>query len=105
MTSENSTPLGKNRPSSPLAFSFAPGELVYAVGDLVQTRRWTWRQSENGKVDASTTRVVFPIDGFVGVNDDAVRAACDELAAHLRDDLGAQASVALASADAPDVCA
>lgn len=30
VTSENSTPLGKNRPSSPLAFSFAPGELVYA---------------------------------------------------------------------------
>ena len=81
----------------------APGELVYAVGDLVQTRRWTWRQSESGKVDAGTTRAVFPIDGFLGVNDDAVRAACDELAAHLRDDLGAHVSVALASVESPDV--
>ena len=83
--------------------TLAPGELVYAAGDLVHTRRWTWRQSENGKVDAVTTRVVFPIDGFVGENDDAVRAACDELAAHLRDVLGARTSVALASADAPRV--
>lgn len=83
--------------------TLAPGELVYAVGDLVQTRRWTWRQSENGKMGAATTRAVFPIDGFVGVNDDAVRAACDELAAHLRDDLGARTGVALASAAAPRV--
>ena len=83
--------------------TLAPGELVYAVGDLVQTRRWTWRQSENGKVGAGTTRAVFPIDGFLGVNDDAVRAACDELAAHLRDDLGARTSVALASVESPDV--
>ena len=83
--------------------TLAPGELVYAVGDLVQTRRWTWRQSENGKMGAATTRAVFPIDGFVGVNDDAVRAACDELAAHLRDDLGARTDVALASAAAPRV--
>lgn len=83
--------------------TLAPGELVYAVGGLVQTRRWTWRQSENGKMGAATTRAVFPIDGFVGVNDDAVRAACDELAAHLRDDLGARTDVALASAAAPRV--
>ncbi|WP_455138562.1 B3/B4 domain-containing protein [Thermophilibacter sp.] len=83
--------------------TLAPGELVYAVGNLVHTRRWTWRQSENGKVDAGTTRAVFPIDGFLGINDDAVRAACDELAARLRDDLGARTSVALASAAAPQV--
>lgn len=83
--------------------TLAPGELVYAVGGLVHTRRWTWRQSENGKMGAATTRAVFPIDGFVGVNDDAVRAACDELAAHLRDDLGARTDVALASAAAPRV--
>lgn len=81
--------------------TLAPGEPVYAVGDLVHTRRWTWRQSENGKVDAATTRAIFPIDGFVGVNDDAVRAACDELAAHLRDDLGARAEVLMASPDEP----
>ena len=89
--------LGETEPDATLA----PGELVYAVGNLVHTRRWTWRQSENGKVEPSTTRIAFPIDGFTGVNEDQVRAACEELAAVLRDEFGARAEVFLASADAP----
>ena len=86
---------------SELDATLAPGELVYAVDSLVHTRRWTWRQSENGKVEPSTTRIAFPIDGFMGVNEDEVRAACEELAAVLRDEFGARAEVFLASADAP----
>ena len=73
----------------------------HPVGKLVHTRRWTWRQSENGKVEPSTTRIAFPIDGFTGVNEDEVRAACEELAAVLRDEFGARAEVFLASVDAP----
>lgn len=26
------------------------GEVVYAIGQQVRTRHWTWRQSENGKI-------------------------------------------------------
>ena len=89
--------LGESEPDATLAL----GELVYAVGKLVHTRRWTWRQSENGKVEPSTTRIAFPIDGFTGVNEDEVRAACEELAAVLRDEFGARAEVFLASVDAP----
>lgn len=66
------------------------GEVVYAVGDQVRTRRWTWRQSEHGKIDAGTGYVFFPIDGFVGVNDDKVRAAADELEELLRAHFGCQ---------------
>ncbi|MDO4538826.1 MAG: phenylalanine--tRNA ligase beta subunit-related protein [Coriobacteriales bacterium] len=83
--------------------TLAPGELVYAVGDLVQTRRWTWRQSESGKVVPETREVVIPIDGFRDVNEDAVRAACDELAVRLRDIFGATVSTHLADADCPCV--
>ncbi len=62
-----------------------PGELVYAVGNLVHTRRWTWRQSENGKVDvAGGLDLLFPIDGFLGINEDQVIAACEELVGHLQ---------------------
>lgn len=89
--------LGETEPDATLA----PGELIYAVGNLVHTRRWTWRQSENGKVEPSTTRIAFPIDGFTGVNEAEVRAACEELAAVLRDEFGARAEVFLASVDAP----
>lgn len=81
--------------------TLAPGELVYAVGDLIQTRRWTWRQSENGKVTPGTREVVVPIDGFTDANEDQVRAACDELAAHLRDIFGAKTSTHLVHAGCP----
>ncbi|MCR5664151.1 MAG: hypothetical protein K6G17_04620 [Oscillospiraceae bacterium] len=67
-----------------------PGELVYAVGSQVRTRRWTWRQSEHGKIGPDTSFVFFPIDGFSGVNDDRVRAAADQLEALLREHFGCQ---------------
>lgn len=55
-------------------------EVVYAAGTSVRTRRWTWRQSEQGKITADTTDVLFPIDGFQDTNADAVRAAQEDLA-------------------------
>lgn len=55
------------------------GEMVYAVGNQIRTRRWTWRQSEYGKIDASTDHVFFPVDGFLGVNEEKVREAVDQL--------------------------
>lgn len=55
------------------------GELVYAVGNEVRTRRWTWRQSEQGKIGPETSYVFFPIDGFTDFNKDRVLAARDEL--------------------------
>lgn len=29
------------------------GEVVYASGNEIRTRIWTWRQGENGKIDNS----------------------------------------------------
>ena len=56
------------------------GELIYGVGDAVKTRRWIWRQSEQGKVTENTREVFFPLDGFAGRNDEALRRARDDLA-------------------------
>ena len=64
------------------------GELCYVSGHTVKTRRWMWRQSEDGKITAETSHVFFPIDGFASVNKDAVLAARDALAAFLTDELG-----------------
>ena len=72
-------PFGAEAEESPDA-----GEIVYAVGSQVRTRRWTWRQSDHGKIDADTEYVFFPIDGFVGVNDDRVKETADELETLLR---------------------
>jgi len=66
-----------------------PGEIVYACGNQVRTRKWVWRQSEIGKIVPSTARVFFPIDGFAGKTDDCVRRARRDLAMLCRDMLGA----------------
>lgn len=54
------------------------GEAVYVSGHEVRTRRWTWRQSEKGKISEKTTGVLFPIDGFNSINRDAVEKAMKE---------------------------
>ena len=59
------------------------GELIYVSGHTVKTRRWIWRQSEDGKITDETSWAFFPIDGFEEVNGDSVTSARDELAAFL----------------------
>jgi len=56
------------------------GELVYVSGHTVKTRRWIWRQSDDGKITGDTDFVLFPIDGFGDVNQDQLLLARDELA-------------------------
>ena len=41
-----------------------PGEVVYASGNKVRTRRWTWRQGVEGLMTEETSHVLFIIDGF-----------------------------------------
>lgn len=64
------------------------GELVYASGHIVKTRRWIWRQSEDGKIDGASTDIVFPIDGFRDRNCERVAAAGADLARLLRELFG-----------------
>lgn len=40
------------------------GELVFTSGDIVQTRKWIWRQSELGKMRLDTENVFFQLVGF-----------------------------------------
>ena len=61
-----------------------PGEAIYASAHEVRTRRWTWRQSERGKITEETEAVLFPIDGFADVNKAEVLAATEEFVALLR---------------------
>jgi hypothetical protein len=52
-----------------------PGEVVYVSGHEVRTRRWTWRQSEVGKMTEKTTGVLYSIDGFSDLNLEEVKKA------------------------------
>lgn len=77
------------------------GEVVYAVGHQVRTRRWTWRQSERGKITPESTDIFFPIDGFTDFNRAQVLAARDELQNLAAKIWGCQTTVGLVDAGHP----
>lgn len=79
--------------------SLEPGELIYSVGDKVKTRRWIWRQSEQGKVTAESKNIFFPIDGFRELNANSVMMARDELAECLQKFFSCRVSVGLVDKD------
>ena len=74
-------------------------EVVYVSDGQVRTRRWTWRQSEIGKITPETTDLLFPIDGFTSLNLDRVLAARAELAEGLERYFGAKTAVGLVDKD------
>lgn len=79
------------------------GEIVYAVGSQVRTRRWTWRQSEHGKIDENTNYVFFPIDGFKGVSEDRVHAAADMLEKLLHEQFGCETKKGFVCRENPEM--
>lgn len=60
------------------------GEVIYAINQQVRTRRWTWRQSENGKITDQSQDIFFPIDGFEVFNKEQVLLAQKELSTSLQ---------------------
>jgi tyrosyl-tRNA synthetase len=71
-----------------------PGEIVFADEREVRTRRWVWRLGERAKITETSRTIFFPIDGFVGGTDDAVRQAMADLARELQSALGATVQTA-----------
>lgn len=80
-----------------------PGEIVYAHGHDVRTRRWVWRQSRTGLVTPETTNVLYPIDAFAGVTDAEARAAAELLAELVPALLGGRAAAYFLTPDNPNV--
>ena len=78
------------------------GEIVYAVSNNVRTRRWTYRQSEEGKIDEKTNYVFFPIDGFVGFNEKEVLEARDELEKVLKEEFKCESVSGFVDKDHPE---
>jgi len=89
-------PFGSEETETPDA-----GEIVYVSGTEVRTRRWTWRQSEIGKITGETADLLFPIDGFLSVNLPEVLAARAELAEAIEKYFGAKTAVGLVDREHP----
>lgn len=60
------------------------GEFVYVSGNTVKTRRWMWRQSDDGKITEESSNIFFPIDGFIDENEKDVIKLRDELSEFIR---------------------
>ena len=90
-------PLGTNKIEEP-----DEGEVVYAVGKDVRTRRWTWLQSEHGKITDQTRDVFFPIDGFTDVNKDTVNKARTDLAIRVAEIFGVKTQVGYVDRNHPE---
>lgn len=79
------------------------GELVYVSANTVKTRRWIWRQSDEGKIEGSTCHVFFPIDGFEDVSKEDVLSARDEIAAILEKEYGAKIITGYVNRENPSI--
>lgn len=82
-----------------------PGEVVYASGSDIRTRRWTWRQSRDGLVTAQSTRLFVPVDGFANMTLSRVEAAINFLEQMFTRHLDARTTSGVASRDDPIVVA
>lgn len=94
---DNFIPLGTDKIEEP-----DEGEVVYAVGKDVRTHRWTWRQSEHGKITDQTRDVFFPIDGFTDVNKDTVNKARTDLAMKIAEIFGVKTQVGYVDRNHPE---
>ncbi|MBQ3394305.1 MAG: hypothetical protein IJG64_04035 [Oscillospiraceae bacterium] len=73
-------------------------EVVYATSNRVRTRRWIWRQSEEGKILEDTSEVLFIIDGFAE-NKEEIMKAREELDRILREEMGCRTKVGFIDID------
>ena len=78
------------------------GEIVYAVGTDIRTRRWVWRQGKNGLISSDAVDVFFPVDGFSDRTYDAVVAAQNYLAKVAHEELGARVLTEIVTRDGPN---
>ncbi len=79
------------------------GELVYAVGSEIRTRRWIWRQSEIGKMGEGSRNIFFPIDGFKSVNGERISVAQEELMRLCESMFHCEARIAFVDREHPEV--
>jgi DNA/RNA-binding domain of Phe-tRNA-synthetase-like protein len=57
----------------------APGEIIFAEGNIVMTRRWTWRQAKHSLVVPETTAVEVNVDGLPPFTLRDVQAICEDV--------------------------
>ena len=80
-----------------------PGEIIFAEGDTVLTRRWTWRQANHTLTLTGTRAIEFNIDGLPPVSAVEVEQAGTEIIELVQRFCGGRARFALLSRDKPSL--
>lgn len=80
-----------------------PGEVIFAEGDTVLTRRWTWRQAQHTLTLAESRAVEFNIDGLPPVPPAEVEQAGTEIIDLVERYCGGRARFVLLDRDHPSV--
>ena len=88
------TPLGTDKKEI-----LKKGELVYSDDEVIRTRRWIWRQSNRGKIDKTSKNIFFPIDGFIGENEESVNNAMNNIEKLLKSIFNCKIKVGIVSKD------
>ncbi len=95
---ETFTPFGSDRTETPL-----PGEVIFAEGGTVLTRRWTWRQANHTLTLPTTRAIEFNVDGLPPVSQAEIEQACAELADLITRFCGGHTRCGVLSAERPGI--
>jgi DNA/RNA-binding domain of Phe-tRNA-synthetase-like protein len=96
--SESFIPLDGQAVEHPL-----PGEIIFAEGNQVLTRRWVWRQGIATLIRPGTTAVEFNVDGMPPVTVAEVEETCQEVAALVERFCGGRTRWEILSAEHPSL--
>jgi DNA/RNA-binding domain of Phe-tRNA-synthetase-like protein len=77
------------------------GEIVFAQGTTVLTRRWTWRQSAATLTLPETAAVFFNLDALEVISDEVLARAAREVEQLVREHCGGSSEHAVLSAASP----
>jgi DNA/RNA-binding domain of Phe-tRNA-synthetase-like protein len=80
-----------------------PGEIIFAEGDTVLTRRWSWRQANHSLTLPETTAIEYNVDGLPPVGREDVLRISEELAGMISRHCGGKVRVDLLEASNPGV--
>ena len=80
-----------------------PGEIIFAEGDQVLTRRWVWRQGTATLIQPDTTAVEVNVDGLPPVTVAEVEETCREVATLIERFCGGRTRWEILSAQHPSM--
>ena len=77
----------------------SPSEVIFAEGNTVLTRRWTWRQAKHTLVVSDTKAVEINVDGLPPVTHQDVEQICRQVASLVQEYCGGRVTFEILSKD------